>query len=86
MTTTTTPLRDLPAPLQEHDRCDACGARGVAQAQLASSSSLSSPPSARLLVFCGHHLQVHGEAIVARGGTLFVPRRDAEVPVPRLRR
>ena len=75
-------LSDFPAPLGDTDRCDACGARGVAQAVLAKSSSTSE----RLLVFCGHHLQVHGQAIVARGGVLIVPRSDPEVPTARLPR
>jgi hypothetical protein len=44
------------------DRCDACG--------VAAQSVATHPTKATNLLFCGHHANAHGPALLAQGWTL----------------
>ena len=49
------------APLELTDRCDRCSSRAYVRATL---------PSGRDLLFCGHHGNAHGPALLAAGATV----------------
>ena len=59
MDTSTSPAA---AALALTDRCDRCGSRAYVRATL---------PSARDLLFCGHHGNEHGPALLAAGAVLL---------------
>lgn len=48
-------------PLTRSDRCDRCSAAATGRAQL---------PSGGQLLFCGHHLRAHSEALIASGAMI----------------
>lgn len=58
-----TPTEEAPAPQEAAtfsllDRCDACGAAAQAKAE---------KPGRAALLFCGHHSNDHGPALMADG-------------------
>ena len=56
----------LAAPLlTRHDRCDRCGAAAQVRAVL---------PSGGELLFCGHHVRVHGPRLIELAADLHVNR------------
>jgi len=48
-------------PLTRSDRCDRCGAAATGRARLSSGGQL---------LFCGHHLRAHSEALIASGAMI----------------
>ena len=50
------------APLELTDRCDRCGSRAYVRATL---------PRGSQLLFCGHHGNAHGPALLAAGAFLY---------------
>lgn len=48
-------------PLTRADRCDRCGAAATGRAHLASGGQL---------LFCGHHLKAHSDALIAAGAMI----------------
>ena len=52
----------LPPHLPVNHTCDACSAKAVYEARLASGKSL---------IFCGHHTNRHMDALVVQGATVL---------------
>lgn len=50
-----------PVPLTRADRCDRCGAGASSRVMLESGGEL---------LFCGHHLRAHSDALIERGALI----------------
>jgi hypothetical protein len=58
-----------------HDRCDQCGAQALARVvRTVVPATLEevefTPPKLQELLFCGHHMNKHAEALTAQGFTV----------------
>lgn len=67
------PVQEQIRDLTDYDRCDRCNAKGKALAVM---------PSRLELVFCQHHMNVHGGALVSQDAQISTKRDYEESEIP----